>query len=144
MNMQRYLMAAVAVFVTYGVVYLGAGAVLEDHFASVMEAFNMNECETWLNWAGRTLFTLVFVYIFVQGHENKGIGEGLRYGFLIGLLMVGVNLDLYGWTNIAMGTVMVALIMEIVANVAAGAVAAAVYKPADAAPAEVASSGGSE
>ncbi|MCH8924069.1 MAG: hypothetical protein IIA67_13085 [Planctomycetes bacterium] len=89
MNVQRFGMAAVAVFVVYAVIYIGSGMIFVDQYAAVMEAFGMNESETWMNWAGRILFTLVFVYIFVQGHENKGIAEGVRYGFLIGLLMVG-------------------------------------------------------
>ncbi len=138
MNVQRFGLAAVAVFVVYAVIYLGGGMIFEDQYAAVMAAFGMNESESWMNWAGRILFTLVFVYIFVQGHENKGIAEGVRYGLLIGLLMVGVSLDLYGWTDIAMGTIFVALVTDLVANIAAGAAAAAVYKPADVAPAEAA------
>ena len=29
----------------------------------------------------------MFVYIFIKGYEGKGVVEGVRYGFRIGILM---------------------------------------------------------
>jgi hypothetical protein len=136
MNVQRFLMAAAAVFVVFGVVYMGAMTLFADQFAALMETFAMSEEPGMITWVGRVLYTLVFCYIFVQGYENKGIGEGIRYGVLIGLLLLGINLDWFGYTNIATGDAAVGWVVDIVASIAAGATIAAIYKPQEAAPAD--------
>ncbi len=142
MNVQRFGMAAVAVFVVFGVVYIGAMYLFADQFKALMESFSMSEEPGMSTWVGRVLYTLVFCYIFVQGYENKGIAEGVRYGLLIGLLLLGINLDWFGYLDIAVGDAAVGWLVDFVASIAAGATIAAIYKPADAAPAEAAPAGG--
>lgn len=137
MNMQRFAMATVAVFVVFGIVYIGAQFVFADQFAAIMQGRNMNEPEGLMNWLGRVIYTIVFCYIFVQGHEGKGIGEGLRYGLLISLLLLGLNLDLFGYTTIAMGDVAADWFVDLIASIAAGAAIAAIYKPAEEVPSAV-------
>lgn len=129
MNTQRYLMAAVAVFVTFGVVYVGAEFVFAEQFKSVAEAMNMRETERMAAWAGRILYTLVFCYIFLQGYENKGVGEGLRYGLLIGLLLVGLDIDWYGVSHAALNDAVAWWLTDLLAALAGGAVLATVYRP---------------
>lgn len=141
MNVQRFGMAAVAVFVVFGVVYVGASYLFADQFKALMEAFSMSEEPAMITWVGRVLYTLVFCYIFVQGYENKGIAEGVRYGLLIGLLLLGINLDWFGYLSIATGDAAVGWVVDFVASIAAGATIAAIYKPADAAPAEAVPAG---
>ena len=141
MNVQRFGMAAVAVFVVFGVVYIGAATVFADQFAALMESFGMSEEPTMITWVGRVLYTLVFCYIFVQGYENKGIAEGVRYGLLIGLLLLGLNLDWFGYLDIDTGDAAVGWGVDFVASIAGGATIAAIYKPAEAAPAEAAPAG---
>lgn len=41
------------------------------------------------------LFAGVFAFIFRKGYEGKGLGEGIRYGFLIGLLFAPKSLVMY-------------------------------------------------
>ncbi|MEE8370836.1 MAG: hypothetical protein V3R73_01730 [Sphingomonadales bacterium] len=137
MNMQRFAMAAVAVFVVFGVVYMGAQFVFADQFAALSQAHGMGEEPGPSTWVGRVIYTLVFCYIFVQGHENKGIGEGLRYGVLIGLLLLGLNLDWFGFATIAMGDAAAGWFVDFVASIAAGATIAAIYKPAEEVPSAV-------
>ena len=129
MNTQRFFMAAVAVFVTFGIVYVGAMFLLADQYNAIREALNFRETEGMASWVGRILYSLVFCYIFLQGYENKGVGEGLRYGLLIGLLLLGLNLDWYGVSNIALGDAVPWWLTDLVASVAGGAVLATVYKP---------------
>ena len=89
-------MAALAVFVTFGVVYVGAESIFEDQFKSIGDAMNFAETEHMVSWVGRILFSLVFCYNFLQRYENKSVGEGVRYGLLIGLLLIGLDLDWFG------------------------------------------------
>lgn len=39
----------------------------------------------WMMMVGSVFTLFVFCYIFTKGYEGKGIGEGLRYGLLMGL-----------------------------------------------------------
>ena len=80
-------------------------------------------------WAGRILYTLVFCYIFLQGYENKGVGEGVRYGLLIGLLLIGLDLDWYGVTNVVLSDAGAWWVTDLVASIVGGAVLATVYQP---------------
>jgi hypothetical protein len=39
-------------------------------------------------YLGRAIFSVLFVYIFIRGYEGKsGIGEGVRFGLWIGVLI---------------------------------------------------------
>ncbi len=45
----------------------------------------------WIMHLTSLFLSFLFVYIFTKGYEGKGVGEGVRYGLLIGLLMNGVG-----------------------------------------------------
>ena len=122
-------MAALAVFVTFGVVYVGAESIFEDQFKSIGDAMNFAETEHMVSWVGRILFSLVFCYNFLQRYENKSVGEGVRYGLLIGLLLIGLDLDWFGVTNVALNDAITWWVTDLDAAIAGGAVLATVYKP---------------
>jgi len=129
MNIKRYLLAVVAVFLALGVVYIGAQSIFENQFQAVSAAMNFAEQEHPVSWAGRVLYTFVFCYIFLQGYENKGVGEGLRYGFLIGLFLIALDLDWFGATNVVLADAVAMWVTDFVASIVGGAVLAAVYRP---------------
>ena len=144
MNIQRFGMAAVAVFVVFGLVYYGAMLVFDEQYRALFQRLDINDQPNLVFWLGAVLYTLVFCYIFVQGHEGKGIGEGVRYGLLIGLLILALDLGFFGFTSPPMNIALAISATDIVAAIAAGATVAAIYKPAEATPAEAAPSGGME
>lgn len=43
----------------------------------------------WLTYVGHLFFSIVFVLIYSKGYEagKPGLGQGLRFGFLVGLLL---------------------------------------------------------
>lgn len=129
MNTKRFLMAVLAVFVTFGFVYVGAELIFEDQFKSASDAMNFREEVHMISWVGRVLYSLVFCYVFLQGYENKGVGEGARYGLLIGLLLIGLDLDWFGVTNVVLSDAVAWWVTDMVAAIAGGTVLAAVYKP---------------
>ena len=42
----------------------------------------------WIFFVTSAVVSFFFTLIFSKGYEGKGMGEGLRYGFYVGLLMV--------------------------------------------------------
>jgi len=64
----------------------GTGLVYEDNYI--------------LNLFGILIFAFIFCFVFTRGYESKGVFEGLRYGFYIGILIsLPVFFDLYGIVN---------------------------------------------
>src|SRR5689334_18848950 len=45
------------------------------------------EAKTWIYFVTSAIISFVFTLIFSKGYTGKGIGEGIRYGFWVGLLM---------------------------------------------------------
>ena len=45
------------------------------------------EAKTWIYFVTSAIISFFFTLIFSKGYEGKGIGEGLRYGLYVGLLM---------------------------------------------------------
>jgi hypothetical protein len=47
----------------------------------------MAEMKIWLFYVVYLFVAFFFTLIFSKGYEGKGIGEGLRYGFYVGMMM---------------------------------------------------------
>jgi len=57
----------------------------------------MAEMKIWLFFVTYAVMAFFFTLIFSKGYEGKGAGEGLRYGFYVGMLMaVPMALGTYG------------------------------------------------
>lgn len=81
-------------------------------------------------FAGGAVSLLLFCYIFTKGYENRGLGEGVRYGLLMGLfLTVPYALDQYVVYPLTVYVTAVWLITGIVTFAILGAVFAAIYRP---------------
>ena len=71
-----------------------------------------------------------FVLIFAKGYEARGILEGVRYGFYIGMLFVFVmSFNQFAVYNIPYTLVWYWIILGIIQMIINGIVAALVYKP---------------
>lgn len=46
-----------------------------------------SEAKTWIYFVTSAIISFFFTLIFSKGYERKGIGEGVRYGLYVGLLM---------------------------------------------------------
>ena len=109
------------------------GVVLEHLYMETSEFWRTSEdMESHRHWMvlGQAIFAFLFSYVFTKGYENRGIGEGARYGWWIGLLFAAPNLIMYavqplppilfvGWS--------VGLLVELTI---AGMIVAAIYRPA--------------
>ncbi|MBI1859882.1 MAG: hypothetical protein HYR96_03065 [Deltaproteobacteria bacterium] len=89
-NMKRMVMAMVAVFFTYWVTsILIHGVWLEPMYKAAPSLWrtdaDMQQHMLWLI-LGHLVFAKYFTYIFAKGYEGRGLGEGVRYGFVMGAL----------------------------------------------------------
>lgn len=92
LNTKLFLYAAVAVFVVHSIwLVLMSRLVLWPLFdpgaSSAPVPENIWTMRLW-TYLARAIFCLVFVLIFTRGYEGKpGVGEGARYGLLVGIMM---------------------------------------------------------
>lgn len=132
MNVKRFVVASILVFIVFMIIdnlihmFLLSG--MYERVAGVWRA-DMTSL-LWLIWLGMLIFSFFFVYVFIKGHENKGLIEGVRYGLVIGLFvgLFGAISD-YVVYPIPFIIAFWWFVLGLVEFVIMGLVAAAVYKP---------------
>lgn len=77
------------------------------------------------------LFSFFFVYVFSRGYQGRGVAEGLRYGFVIGLFYsLPVAYDYYVVLPIPYELALKWFLGGLAACMILGLVASLVYRPA--------------
>jgi hypothetical protein len=94
LNVRQWIIASIVVFVVvsiWGVLVnrlIMPGLFPPDSVSTSMVESGSPVLQRFWIYCGRAVFALLFVYIFTRGYEGKpGLGEGLRYGVLIGLFL---------------------------------------------------------
>ncbi len=77
---------------------------------------------------GQFLIAKFFTVIFAKGYEGKGIGEGLRYGFLMGLFAAGSCFVNYAVSPMPASLLWSWIVAGLAQLMGAGVVAALIYK----------------
>lgn len=124
----------IAVFVVmqvYG--YLVHEVGLSDTYQSLASIFRP-EAEMmdmmWMMMVGSAFTLAVFCYIYTFGHQGKGVMEGVRYGFWMGLfLSIPSAVDQYVVYPLTGELAVIWFVTGVVGMMIAGAVFAAIYKP---------------
>lgn len=131
MNVKRFLIAAAAVFVLFQVFdFVVHGMLLAPVYRSMMSVWRQDMMSLmWVMWITGAVMSLFFVYIFIKGYERRGMGEGLRYGVVIGLFMSVGAFNQYVVYPITLSLAAQWFIYGIVEFIAAGLVTAAIYRP---------------
>lgn len=132
MNVKKWLLSCLVVFVAYWIMQFIVHSVilcgLYEQTASHWLTESQMMGRMWAMIVGMLLFCVLFCYIYTKGIREGGLGEGLRYGFWIGLLLA-VPMLLLRWSTEALPGVLIfldALFMFIVL-VIIGAILGAVY-----------------
>jgi hypothetical protein len=92
LNVTQWVVASVAVFVVLSILEFLVGRFMLGPWAVRLfptepQPEDMMTMRVWV-YLGRAIFSLIFVFVFTRGYEGKpGVGEGLRYGLWIGLLI---------------------------------------------------------
>jgi hypothetical protein len=84
---KKVLMGTVAVFVTIAVIQSIAHGVLLQSAYEATKPFWRDEMRMWLYFVSYAVVAYFFTWIFSKGYEGKGMAEGLRYGFAVGMIM---------------------------------------------------------
>lgn len=124
----------VVVFVVAQVIgFLVHGVWLTSTYEALAAAFRpeaeMNSM-MWMMMLGGALYLFLFCLIFTKGYEGKGIGEGIRYGLLMGLfLWIATAVDQFVVYPITSELAIMWFVAGVVTFMILGAVFAAIYKP---------------
>lgn len=134
MNIKRLIIASLSVFAAFQVFdILEHSLILGPLYMEMTNIWRPNMMELmWVMFLTSCVFSFAFVYIFTRGYENKGIMEGVRYGFYIGILMNVVGIfNQYVVYPIPLFLAVYWFLFEMVRYVIYGMITAAVYKPAE-------------
>ncbi len=134
MNTKRLLMSFVATYIVYQILgYLVHEVWLADTYESLAAVWRPAaemDAKMWVFFVTSAFFCFFFCYIFARGYENRGLGEGIRYGVIITLFYtLPVAYDSYVIYPIPYSLVLQWLFSGLVVSVILGIVAAMVYKP---------------
>lgn len=130
MNLRKYVLAVLAVFGFLFVFdWVFHGVFLADFYDQTQHLWRAKEdCVMPMMVFGQILFALMFVLIFTYGYQNKGMIEGVRYGALIGLLLIPNSLISYAVQPLPEALAALWVIGGMVEMIILGAVAASVYR----------------
>ena len=91
MNLKRFALACVAVYVVYQILgFLIHQVYLGETYASLASVWRPEAemmSKMWIQFFTSLVWVLLFCYIFTRGYEGKGAMEGARYGLIMGLFM---------------------------------------------------------
>lgn len=137
MNTKKFFIAFIVVFVVLEVTnYLIHGVILDSAYKDEMyknifrpEAEMMSKM--WIGWVLDIIWSYFFVFLFVKGYENKGVGEGLRFGLYIGLFYILVSsYGMYVVLPIAYSLALQWFIYGLIQMLILGVITAVIYRPA--------------
>ena len=140
MNVNRYLLASIVVFIYFFVVeWLFHGVIMSGAYAAHLDLFRSRaEASTYAVWMilGFLILAFGFTLIFTKGYENKGMCEGFRYGLYVGIAF-GVSSLLVNYAVFPYPTSWLIgwIIGYMVILILGGIIVAALYKPKASAPA---------
>jgi len=134
MNVKRFILAVIAVFLSFQVLdFIIHNLILGPTYQATASLWRPEMMSLmWVMWLTGLVLSILFVYIFIRGYENRGIGEGLRYGLLIGLLFAIPGV----WNQYVVYPVPLALAVKwcgfsLLEFLIAGVVTSLIYKPAE-------------
>lgn len=118
------------VFMIYG--YVVHGVLLHDIYNEVPGLWRTQaETNTLSHWfaIAYLLMAVPFAAMFAKGFEDKGLGEGLRFGLYTGVFLGSVNFIYYAVQPRTMNMTLLPYAADIGMTVLAGLALAAIYKP---------------
>lgn len=130
MNKQRYVISVLVTFVfvfLYDV--LVHGFLLKDLYAQTAALWRPEEeYKMSVMFISEFGFSAVLAYIFTLNYEGKGIGEGVRFGLCIGMLLGAIEIGKYSYMPIPMVLMLSWVLATLLIGLGAGVVLSLVYK----------------
>ena len=132
MNTKRYLIASIAAaafLMLYG--FVVNTIVLADFYEANTAIGLMRAEEDQIMWAillSTLLQALALGFIFTRGYEGKGIGEGVRFGFLVAWFVAALYLLFYALQPWDTTATLVAMVVDGIMYIGAGIVLSLLYQ----------------
>jgi len=136
MNTKKFWLAFVATYVVYQVFgFLTHQVWLLPVYQEIAEVFRPKEqmdSMAWIFFVTSAIVVWVFCFVFTRGYEGRGVGEGVRYGLLMGLFLMVIQ----AWDSFVIYPLPYHLILKwfvsgMVMFIVMGITVAMIYKPAD-------------
>lgn len=129
MNIQRYVISALVTFVFVALYeFLVHGYLLMDIYTQTKELWRPQEESNMIfMFASQLGFAAVAAYIFTLHYEDKGIGEGVRFGLYIGMLIGAIDIGTYSYLPIPMVLMLSWVLASLLKGLGSGVVLSLVY-----------------
>jgi hypothetical protein len=121
----------IVVFITFEILeYIVYGLILGSAFNSLTVWRPDMSSKLWIMHVVLVFSSFFFTFIFSKGYENKGIMEGVRYGFYIGVWMsLGMAYGTYAMVDIPYSLTLEWFISGVIEFIIGGIVLALVFRP---------------
>ena len=134
MNMKKVIITALVIWVTLFILdFIINMFILSGVYEATSHLWRPESeimANMWIMILGSAVFSFFFVFIFAKGYENKGIGEGLRFGiYAFFLMMFPTTLGQYASMPIPFSVPLAWLGTGFVEFIVIGILAAVIYKP---------------
>jgi len=130
MNKKRYVISSFVLFVfVFLYEFLVHGFLLSDIYMQTAQLWRSEEdykmIFTLISQLG---FSAVLAYIFTLNYEGRGIGEGIRFGLCIGMLLGAIEIGKYGYMPIPMVLMLSWVLAALLIGLGSGVILSLVYK----------------
>jgi len=94
MNVKRFLISVIAVFITYEVLsYVINSLLLNDCYKELASVWRKDMMQyMWLMYVVDFIFSFLFVLIYTRWGRKFTIGSGILFGLLVGVMMNTTNI----------------------------------------------------
>lgn len=132
MNTKKPAVASICVFIAFQIMdFIIHGIVLSADYQLLGYLWRPDMMsKMWIMALSSLVMSVLFVYIFLKGYENKGIMEGVRFGIVAGLFMnVAGVFSQYAIYPIPFGLALKWFFYCMMEFMVAGIVVSLVYRP---------------
>ncbi len=138
MDKKKFIIAFVVVFVLLEIMgYLINNVFLMSTYEANKAAFRPMQdimSKMWIMYITDIIWAFFFVFFFVKGYENKGLGEGIRFGVYMGLFFCLVNAySAYVVYPVQYSLTFLSFVYGLIEMIILGIAISLIYKPSPAA-----------
>lgn len=132
MNIKRWLISAVAAFVfVFLFEWLIHGILLMEMYQSTQQIWRPMNAGSIYHAAmigSQIAFALMTSFLFTRHYENRGVREGVRFGFWIGSILAAVELGSFCYLPIPFSLTFIWMVTVLLKGIGTGTVVALIYK----------------
>lgn len=127
---RKVLIGFIVAFVVLEILsYIVNGLILMSQYEALKDVWRQDmDSKMYIFHLTNLVFAFMFAFIFSKGYEGKGIGEGVRYGFYIGVMVwIPAAYNTYASFALPYGLIWKWWVLGIIQTVIAGIAVAAVF-----------------